>query len=501
MEYIDLIPKAQSFVESMRDIGYSMETAVADIIDNSITASAKKINIRFDWNNDNPWLAVVDNGIGMSKGELIDAMRLGSTSPLIKRKIDDLGRFGLGLKTASFSQCRCLTVFSKKENVISTCQWDLDYLSHSTDSNDPNDSNWSLRILAKEDLKKNTIFKNLEKEYLDKYESSTIVLWQKLDRVGESTVNSNKESQFNKSLIIVRKHLELVFHRYLSPEIGRKKIYIFFNNNKLSAFDPFNAKKSTELHKEEFYYENEIIKVQPYVLPHHNKVSKVEWKKYEGLQGYLHEQGFYVYRQRRLIIYATWFRLIPKKELTKLLRVRVDIPNSLDHLWNIDIKKSNAFPPTGIREQLKRVIGQIEFSGKRVYKQRGQRLKSEILAPAWDRIAKDNQIHYIINREHPILMQLCENLTQIQQESLENVLSILESSFPRDSFFNDVASKPEQVTTQSLQKEGIIKLLSYFISETDKPTKQKLREILQIDPFASNKELTINIFKEYGYEF
>ena len=496
MKQINLPPNPSSLVESMRDIGYSIEAAIADIIDNSITAKAKSIDVRFSWSENNPWLAVIDDGIGMDYDELVFAMRFGSMSPLEVRTKEDLGRFGLGLKTASFSQCRCLTVLSKKNNFTSCAQWDLDSISS------PEDALWTLYLLSKNEIENNKELSFLQKEYLAPKTSGTIVFWKKIDRVNDGVLISGHESNFNKTIVDVREHLELVFHRFLSPAPGESRVQILFNKKQLEAFDPFNTAKAAELHEEKFLYEGEWVNVQPYVLPHHNKVSKTEWGKYAGKKGYLHEQGFYVYRNKRLIIYATWFRLIPKTELTKLLRVKIDIPNSLDCLWKIDVKKSNAFPPVGVRNELKRIIEKIELTGKRVYKQRGQRISSEIKMPAWDRIAKENQIYYQINKNHSLIKQHIEGLTDKQKKLFEGIVSTLESSFPRDAFYNDLASNPEQEITNNLDREQIEGLLQMFLGDSvQEICKSKLNEILQIDPFASNKLLTEKIFEDRGYDF
>jgi len=496
MKHINLPPTPSSLVESMRDIGYSIETAIADIIDNSITAKAKYIDVRFSWNKSNPWLAVIDNGLGMDQKELVAAMRFGSMSPLEIRTAEDMGRFGLGLKTASFSQCRCLTVMSKKNNITDCVQWDLDSIS-SSENNE-----WALCLLSKNEIESDSELFFLAEEYLTSKESGTIVLWKNIDRINEGTPVQNHESMFNKTINNVRSHLELVFHRFLSPGPGQSKIEILFNQHQLDSFDPFNTSKATELHEEEFRFKGEGIYVQPYVLPHHNKVSKTEWKKYAGKAGYLHGQGFYVYRNRRLIVYATWFRLIPKKELTKLLRVKIDIPNSLDSLWRIDVKKSNAFPPSGVRDELKRIINKIEFAGKRVYKQRGQRIQSQIRIPAWKRVAKDNQLYYQINSNHPFIRRHIESLTETQKELFVHIISTLESSFPRDTFYTDVATNPEQEVINNLGSQQIEGLLKMFIADSERGvSKSKLQEILQIDPFASNRLITEKIFKERGYDF
>ncbi|PHS26743.1 MAG: ATP-binding protein [Methylophaga sp.] len=460
MEKINLPPNPSSLAESMRDIGYSIETAIADVIDNSITAEAKTVDVRFSWDNGNPWLAIIDDGYGMVKDELISAMRFGSSNPLEKRDKNDLGRFGLGLKTASFSQCRCLVVISKKENVTSGVKWDLDLIAQSADND------WILSVLNEDEVNSISELFILREEYLARDSEGTIVFWQKMDRLESGLSKQSQEIKFNESINSVRQHLELVFHRFLLPDIGKSKVNIFFNKDKIEAFDPFNSAKSVELRKEEFLFENESIYIQPYILPHHNKVTKLEWEKYAGKQGYLHEQGFYVYRNRRLIISATWFRMLRKEELTKLLRVRIDIPNSLDSFWHIDVKKSHATPPVKIRDELKRIIGKIEFSGKQVYKQRGQRLSSEVKFPAWERIAKDNQIYYQINREHPLLMKYVDNLDEKQRSLFNDIISTLESSFPRESFYSDTASTPENVAAPTLDKSQILALIEMFLGDS-----------------------------------
>ena len=171
MKYIDdLKPDPASLIESMRDIGYSMETAVADLIDNSITAEAVNIEIRFSWNDGEPWLAIIDDGHGMDADELTNAMRLGSKNPKETRSREDLGRYGLGLKTASFSQCKKLTVISRSGGNLEGREWDLDLISESATRM------WTLSILEDQEIESIALAKTIK-------EHGTLVLWQKLDRL------------------------------------------------------------------------------------------------------------------------------------------------------------------------------------------------------------------------------------------------------------------------------------------------------------------------------
>lgn len=495
--YIDLAPSPVSLIESLRNIGYSIDTAIADIIDNSITAKANQINIRFAWNSGNPWLAIIDNGSGMTKDELIGAMRFGSTNPLEIRTIEDMGRFGLGMKIASFSQCRHLTVVSKKDGQISCCEWDLDKLSQI------DNTGWKLGIISSDAISERRTLNSIY-ESLVNLNSGTIVFLSNIDRVKEQVPLVKQESHFNALIDDSRKHLELVFHRYLSPDPGKKKITITLNGDELIAFNPFNPRNlaTQELAEQRIALDGETIVVQPYILPHHNKVSQQEYEQYSGEGGYLHNQGFYVYRNRRLIIKGTWFRLIKKEELNKLIRVRVDIPNSLDYLWKIDVKKSHASPPETIKNELKQVISQIEVSGRKVYRQRGQKLSTNIKAPVWSRIAARGKISYQINRDHPVVQELLKSTTGQQKDLFANMITMFESSFPVDMFFNDIANKPEQVQNPTFNQKDLETLFDIFIQSWASAgilEKEFEEKILATDPFASNQRITRAILKQRGY--
>tara|TARA_B100001063_G_scaffold59522_1_gene53751 strand:- start:7672 stop:9129 length:1458 start_codon:yes stop_codon:yes gene_type:complete len=485
-------------MESLRDIGYSMETALADVIDNSITARATDINIDFSWNDAKPWLAISDNGHGMDYQELLLAMKLGSLNPLEFRKDNDLGRFGLGLKTASFSQCRELTVVSKKENSISAMEWDLDQITENPDTG------WKVKVLDSNDLHQvvelNELLSNLEQK-----SSGTIVLWRKLDRLDSFDSLAIREKKLNSIIDHSRKHLELTYHRFLNAGSGKKSIRIFLNGGRLEGIDPFNVAHNAtlELPSQSIYVDSKKIKVQPFVLPHYTKVSPQEYEKYSGDGGYLHNQGFYVYRNKRLIIKSTWFRLMPKEELTKLVRVRVDIPNSLDHIWKIDVKKSNASPPEVVRRGLKQIISEVEYSGKRVFKQKGHRLKSKVLEPFWNRNVVSGKVSYEISKSHPLIDSFKNKLGDDLRNEFVNILSSVESSFPSDLYFNDFANSPENVVKPRVPTEELKSIIKIFlpIYKNEKLSKEQIVEkITQIEPMASHIDLSLKIIEEMELE-
>lgn len=422
-----LPPPAWSFVESLRYIGYTLESAIADIIDNAITAKASVVNIFFDIYDTKPIIAIVDNGIGMDYNEMLIAMTMGSKNPLEERKSNDLGRFGLGLKTASFSQCRKLTVISSRNSQKIGMCWDLDLISKTNE--------WTLKILDAESIK--TSYK------IDELPSNgTIVIWENTDRIIDKTATTKYEDEIYSKFDIVKKHIELVFHRYLDGEYS--KLFIFINNEKLKGFDPFNKKNpATQLLTEETIdIDGHIIKIKPYILPHHSKTTKQEYDLYEGIGGYLKNQGFYVYRNGRLLIHGTWFRIVPQKELYKLARVQIDLPNELDNLWEIDVKKSNASPPAIIRDRLKRVIDKITGSSVRVYNGKGHR-EASIANSFWEKHSARGVIKYSINKNHPYIKKFVDDLPEYKKEEFKNLLEMIGDFFPFDLAISDYSQNPK----------------------------------------------------------
>jgi hypothetical protein len=434
IESIQLLPKASSLIESLRDIGYSFESAIADIIDNSITAKAKNIKIYFDFYNHSLSIAIIDDGIGMTKDELIEAMRPGSKNPLDDRDENDLGRFGLGLKTASFSQCRKLTVVSSIDEKKSATQWDLDFVAQTED--------WSLQILNSNEI--NDIYK------IDLLNGDgTLVLWENTDRIIDNTVSSLTEDIVYEKIKIVQKHLELVFHRYLK---GKNKINIFINDEQLQPFDPFHSihLATQELSEETIQIENSKIFIKPYILPHYTKISVQDYDYYSGEGGYLKNQGFYVYRNKRLLISGTWFRLIAQSEMYKLARIQIDLPNSLDDLWKIDVKKSNASPPSIIRERLKKIIEKIAGTSTRIYRVRGHK-SSESNTAFWERSSARGEINYSINKEHPFIKQFNRKLNNEQQNEFNNILQLVSNFFPKDILYSDLGTNnPKDINKISI---------------------------------------------------
>jgi hypothetical protein len=420
MNEIYLPPDARVLMESTRALGYSLESAIADLLDNSITVDSKHINVQFR-PFDNPYLYILDDGNGMSSDEITRAMRYGSNDPKITRSKNDLGRFGLGLKTASLSQCRCLSVVTKKDGVISGRQWDLDLVK-----------DWNLMELDGKHLEELPGYKELII-----MENGTLVVWQRLDRLLEGV--SSPETLLGKKMIDVRKHISLVFHRYLAGETGLTKVYMSINNVPIDPLDPFLVRKSEQIMDvESIYINNEKITVTPYILPHVSRLSIDELDSLGGEEGLRRKQGFYIYRNKRLLVWGTWFGLLRQDEFYKLARVKIDIPNSLDNQWTLDIRKSTAIPPESVKKNLKVIVRTIANSSKRTYTFRGRKEINEDINHIWDRSKTRNGIKYTINRGHPVATAIQSKLGNENKVLLEQILRLVETGLPLNALYVDL---------------------------------------------------------------
>jgi anti-sigma regulatory factor (Ser/Thr protein kinase) len=433
-------PKASMLIESMRDIGYSLETALADVIDNSITAGASTVHIHVDTSSKDVKIGIVDDGKGMSREQLLEAMRLGSRNPREQRGRRDLGRFGLGLKTASFSQCRRLTVVTRKGGATSVAIWDLDHVER--------EDAWEL--LTPETAKDVPFVETLEAD-------GALVVWEHMDRAVEQQGSEVGRKHFIRRLDETRSHLELVFHRYLAGESGLKAIRILLNELPLKPFDPFQSKHlATEIGPTENVQVGEhIVTITAFTLPHHRNVSKAEWDHSAGSDGYLKSQGFYLYREKRLIVHGTWFGLARQTELTRLTRVRIDMPNDLDSAWHVDVKKASARPPLQVRERLQRLISEIGAPSQRRYKGRAERQLHSGRLPLWSRDQVDNNIVYRLNPDNPVLTAFIRSLPAELLPDFERLQKVIAAALPMDVIFADLAESPESVKAEKLADDAI----------------------------------------------
>ena len=475
-------PRASLLIQSMRDIGYSLETALADILDNSITAGGQNIRLLADTTSRHPAFGILDDGTGMDESQLLQAMRLGSQSPLDVREGDDLGRFGLGLKTASFSQCKRLTVVSRKDGAALTCaRWDLEYIATTDD--------WLVQFT--DDTSKVPWVEQLGPH-------GTLVVWEDLDRLTDATEQGRKDlvAKINEAM----EHISLVFHRFLAGERGLKKVQMSINGNPLKPFDPFHSTHSaTDAGNiEKLRLAGHEVTIQAFTLPHHQKVTPAEWEKYAGRAGYVKNQGFYVYRGKRLIIHGTWFGLARQMELTKLARVRIDMPNSLDIDWKIDVKKASARPPRQVKDRLRALIDSIGGSSTRIYTSKGRRLIANNQLPVWYRHQQNNLISYGLDPDHPIFKSFMDRLADDTREDFLKIIEMAGSTLPVDALIADIGSKPELVSGDAMSPEAMEHAVTATYRQLTSAglSKDQILTMLQAaEPFRSRWELTQQIIE------
>ncbi|MFM5027981.1 ATP-binding protein [Aeromonas rivipollensis] len=440
-------PSAACLSASMRDIGYSLETAIADLIDNSISAGASKVEIICDVASISPTLVIFDDGRGMTEEELLIAMRHGTDSPGRRRLSHDLGRFGLGLKTASFSQCRSLTVVSIKQGLISGAEWNLDRIDASDD--------WLLSILEPVDIEALPHVELLG-------DNGTAVIWRNLDRLMEDAAGVNRDEIVNEKLDVVGRHLSLVFHRFLSGELkGYSKLSLSINGHPITAFDPFCRKNpATQILPEEVVHIGTAqVRLQPFILPHHSRLSASEYDYYQDRSDFISNQGCYVYRNGRLMAWGDWFRIVPKGEATKLARVQIDFPNSLDEDWTIDIKKSRARPPHAVRERLRQILTKVTARSVTVHRGRGQKLFQETQAPFWERYAEHDGIRFSINDQHPIITSLAGKLSPEDAKLFRTLLDSVSASLPIEMIYSDYSTHPREIIPQKIDENEVMERL------------------------------------------
>jgi len=464
-------------MNSLRAMGYSFNTAIADVIDNSVAADATKIAIHLR-DSRSPLIAIVDDGSGMSRETLLEAMRHGGIGPQSKRSTKDLGRYGLGLKTASLSQCRQLTVATLKAGSISAARWDLDLIEKMNE--------WMLSVLDHNEIAALPLIRDLEDQ-----QQGTIIYWKNFDRAVAGEANP---SEALKRLVDgARNHLSLTFHRFLDGSIPKRKLTISLNGLTLTPIDPFlrNNPRTEPLPLETLEIDGARIMIQPYILPYISNISRSDLETMGGSAGLRLSQGFYVYRNSRLIIAGTWFRLIPLDELTKLARVAIDIPNTLDHLWELDVKKSVAHPPELVRKALKRIIDQIAKRSGNVFRLRRRRPTQSQITFLWSRSETRDGFLYEVNRNHPSVVELKKQFGDSTQ--IDRLLSLIEVGLPTTAIYADIASDRNVEPGDNLLMQSLgAQLRDWLKAVSDNPIAVNaiLQALPTLEPFSMYPEVT-----------
>ncbi|WP_053326774.1 ATP-binding protein [Chryseobacterium gallinarum] len=479
-------PHAGNMIKGYRSIGYNLGTAVADIIDNSIAADAKNIWIDFEWNGKNTALTITDDGNGMSLKELVIAMTPASKDPLLERFDDDLGRFGLGLKTASFSQCRILTVATKQLNTdIIFRSWNMDYV---------NEAGWKLLNYLNDETLINRLLDS---------KKGTTVIWQDIDHLTKNTIKENQKDLeiFLTKIKQMEMHLSMVFHLFIQT----KKLNISINNVKIRAWDPYittnhHTQKGIE------YILRDGITVQSFILPHTSELSKEDFDNGGWIKGWNAQQGFYIYRNNRMIIAGEWLGMYKQEEHNKLSRIKVNIPNTAesDLEWQLDIKKSVIQVPHDIRQKLKNIADESRKDAVEVYRKIGKREKRKSTKediPVWMPHKRKGKRGYQINKEHPLIKNFIYENSH-NKAKLNRFFYLLEETLPlsmiiiNESEYKDMQQLPFEGKSMSdlinMITELYQSLVNIGLSHED-----VIEEILRTEPFNHYPELTENIQNEH----
>jgi histidine kinase/DNA gyrase B/HSP90-like ATPase len=353
-------------MESLRDIGYELPAAVADLVDNSIDADATEVDVTAVFAGEDSWIRIADNGEGMETALLNEAMKYGTDR---EYEETELGKFGLGLKTASLSQCRRLTVATRTNpdrREIEIRRWDLDHVME--------EDVWELMRLSTAEVRP---------ELIDPLQDTpgTVVMWEGLDRILNYKLPSGRAAQHGLAEICrdIEEHLAMVFHRFLTQQGGRAlPLTITVQGNAIDAWDPFARSESAtqKLPKQTRPLRHEgrthNLRVQPYILPNQVQFSTTRaWEAASGPKKWNRQQGFYIYRGGRMIQSGGWNRLRTPDEHTKLARIAIDIPRAADQAFGINVSKMRVLIPDEVRAELKAIASAVAGRAQAAYRQSG----------------------------------------------------------------------------------------------------------------------------------
>jgi hypothetical protein len=474
---------------SLRGVGYSLETAVADLLDNSISAGATNIDIQWDWNDGDPVASIFDDGFGMLEDRLVEAMRFGGIGPDAMRGEGDLGRFGLGLKTASFSQCRKLTVISKSSDKISAFTWDIDRIA-------PTGSGWDL-------IEGDDGFSPDKLSRLNTATSGTLVAWRKLD-FGRK-LDRPDHASFMADLERLDRHLGMVFHRFIGGDARR--IAIRINSHLVEGWDPFLEKHDATIRNPEQPINGPggRVLIRGFVLPHRDRFKlQTDFEQAGGPEGWTAQQGFYVYRQKRMLSAGGWLglggsRTWTRDESSRLARIRVDIPNSADQDWRIDIRKAIARPPDSIRPRLQTLADDVRRRAREVFVHRGQyspRAGQGPVSKIWQINSADAKRRYVIRHDHELLKLLRENLSAENKRLLESIFDLVERTVPVDRVWLDVTEHgvPEEETDVKELFEAAL-AMAKLMEKAGVAAGEAAARVQHMDPFNKIENLTEKISK------
>lgn len=462
-------PSAAPVIQALRSIGYNASTAIADLVDNSLDAKATDIKINFTYSETDGMIIINDNGFGMTEEMLQIAMSIGSKDPRAHRGVNELGRFGMGLKTASFSLGKRLSVLTKKDGLYNERCWDLDHVSECNE--------WQLFTSIPQEVK-------LQMGDI-REESGTIVCIDKLDRfMGVGRKRKLKETSFYNKVSRINRHLEFVFHSILE----KKEVSMFINSKEIEPWDPFMKchPNTMEGEMQILKINDNRIKVQYFILPHASHLTESEYKKVGGYKGWRDHQGLYIYRENRLLYFGDWMGLFPKDAASQLARVRIDLPNAADSDWQVDIKKSGINLPEDAKRRLEaissiaRKVSRDIFYFRTQSSPRNPSVKGSL--NTWEQSGIEDGPQFILNRNHPILSELLKNLDDENAKLLNLYLKFVQLGSPSNIIDSPKVPEEEMQEVPDSQKELVVQFASSMMQLNVVENEEQLLNILLTQP-------------------
>lgn len=461
-------------IKTMGFGSYTLETAVSDIVDNSITAKASRIDINFVWNKDisKCYVEIIDDGFGMNSKELEKAMIFAGKGIDDNRTDQDLGKYGLGMKTASFYACDCLTVISKKNNqAITGKRLDQQYIAEA--------QQW-----LGEDLDE---AKELNSIHLT---HGTIVRWDKLKFVDESV---NSEVFFRERVNKIYNHIGIYFHRFIES----KSLVITVNGAIVKPWNPtFKDNLGTNrIDIQDLQYKGGNIHVESYLLPSSLKLTEDETTKMYRNDA-LSYQGFYVYRNNRLLVGGGWLD-IPKlttHQQFNPVRITIDISSKLDNEFKVDYTKSKLTFPKEVEKQLYNIARMARSKASEAYKNRAKRVANPGIKSndqVWNLTENSKGTFLKINEKHPLIIEYTQG---IDKDNFKKLMKLLSTTIPQ-------ISKQVNEEIHFTDEEVKNMLLSYIAKELtkNKTPEEIYKQACNMEPFNDYLEIVQATFEEGGF--
>lgn len=448
---VDKSPSPKSHIKTLMRIGYTLNSAVADIIDNSITAGAKTIDVISPPGLEEPLINISDDGCGMSLDDLIENMRIGCKDPNQDREKGDLGRFGSGMKTASFSQARQLTVVTKMAGgALVAARWDIDRVEE-TDS-------WCLEVFEEDEV---NLIEGVRTDRIKN--SGTQVIWKKLSFLETGSHARDHDEELAHRLAELKSYIALHFHRFLS---GQNRLAIILNDSAISPIDPFMSKERgyQEGPSDKLRCKGGHIFIQTHVLPHFKSMDSERLEELGGADGITQNQGLYIYREKRLISAGGWLGMARNSQLGALARVQVDIPSALDKDWSTDVKKASLQIPPRVKRGLRKFLADPVRRSKRIHRYRGVQ---EAANNYWVVCEDENEktISYQIDPENDFLESIIQKCNKEERRLVVEYLKQLATHLPINHIYQKMAERPRDIRQEEEEMAELEKLLEKVFEE------------------------------------